>query len=251
VIEIFSEAKSLKRSISLLIFLVLFSVAGAGLASAQCPQSTIPATNFCLSGVGNGNSLDGIYVSPYQALINGVPTYVICDDFEDDVNLYETWTATSGTVGSSTVGLFGSESSAQYAQVAWLAGQLITNLPTLTSYQQDLLSYSIWSVFDPGTAPTSMNPGGTGVQGWLDSNPSGGLTYAAVQAEVALAPTSGNFSNVTVYTPVTGTESCCGRPQEFLTVSTPEAPSAANLAVDFLGLGVLLFGFQRYRLARR
>jgi hypothetical protein len=178
------------------------------------------------------------------ATVNGVSTYVICDDFEDEVTLDESWTATSGVVGSSTTGLFGSLSSAGYAQVSWLAGQLITNLPTLTSYQQDLLSYSIWSVFDPGTATT-------GVQGWLDANPAGGLTWQAVENEVALAPTSGNFSNVTVYTPVVGTQTCCGRPQEFLTVSTPEAPATANLAVDFLGLGVVVFAFRRYRFAGR
>lgn len=235
--------RNMKRLISQFAVVFSFCVLGVSTAAAQCP-TTNPPNNFCLTGVGNGNSLDGIYVSPYVATVNGVSTYVICDDFEDEVTVGESWTATSGVVGDpSTSGLFGSLNSTGYAQVAWLAGQLITNLPTLTSYQQDLLSYSIWSVFDPGT-PT------TGVQGWLDANP-GGLTWSAVQAEVASAPTSGNFSNVTVYTPVGGTQTCCGQPQEFLTVSTPEAPATANLAVDFLGLGVVVFAFRRYRFAGR
>ena len=172
----------MKRLVLSLGGVLLLGIAGASTAAAQCAPST---NNFCLSGVGNGNSLDGIYVSPYQAVINGVPTYVICDDFEDDVQVLESWTASSGTVGSSTVGLFGPENSAGYAQVAWLSEQLIWNLPTLTSYQQDLLSYSIWAVFDPGTATT-------GVQGWLNSH-GGILTWDAVSAEVASAPTSGNF----------------------------------------------------------
>lgn len=227
----------MKRLVLTLCGVVLLGVAGASTAAAQCPPSS---NNFCLSGVGSGNSLDGIYVSPYQAIINGVPTYVICDDFEDDVQVTESWMATSGTVGSSTAGLFGPENSAGYAKVAWLSEQLIWNLPTLTSYQQDLLSYSIWAVFDPGTATT-------GVQGWLNANPAGGLTWAEVSAEVASAPTSGNFSNVTVYTPVTGTQTCCGRPQEFITVNTPEAPGFANIAADAAGLGLLLFVFGRRR----
>ena len=209
---------------------LLLGVAGASTAAAQCAPTS---NNFCLDGVGNGNSLDGIYVSPYHAIINGVPTYVICDDFEDEVQVFESWTASSGTVGSSTVGLFGPENSAGYAKVASLSEQLIWNLPTLTSYQQDLLSYSIWAVFDP-----------TGVQGWLDGHPGGGLTWSEVSAEVASTPTTGNFSNVTVYTPQGG-QTCCGRPQEFITVSTPEAPGIANIAADLLGLGALLLVFRR------
>ena len=87
----------MKRLVLSLGGVLLLGIAGASTAAAQCAPTT---NNFCLSGVGNGNSLDGIYVSPYQAVINGVPTYVICDDFEDDVQVLESWTASSGTVGS-------------------------------------------------------------------------------------------------------------------------------------------------------
>jgi len=235
--------KKMRKMISQFAGVFLFCVAGASIASAQCPNPLPGSNNFCLSGVGNGNSLDGIYVSPYQALINGVPTYVICDDFVDDVNLYESWATTSGTVGSSTVGLFGAENSAGYAEVAWLSEQLMANLSSPS--QQDLLSYAIWAVFDPGT-PT------TGVQGYLDAN--GGLSWSAVQTELTAASshTSDNFSNVTIYTP-TGGETAGGSPraQEFVVVSTPEASTVANLAIDFLAFGALLFVFRRNRLATR
>ena len=253
VIEILSEAKSLKRSISLLIFLVLFSVAAGGLASAQCPVTT-PANNFCLTGVGNGNNLYGIYVSPYVATVNGVVgTYVICDDFADEVELNESWTVAQNTVGSAASnGLFSSSTAIDpttgYEEVAWLSQQLITGLPSLTAYQQQVYSYAIWSVFDANGTPS--NP--IGVNQVIGTT---GTFYNDVQTELgdaanAVEHGTTNFSNVAIYTP-TGGETCCGPAQEFVTVNTPEAPSVANLAVDFLGLGVLLFAFQRYRLARR
>jgi hypothetical protein len=233
----------------------LFCVVGAGLAVAQCPTPLPNGNNFCLSGVGNGNSLYGIYVSPYQALINGsgVPTYVICDDFEDEVILNESWTTTSYSVtGAATNGLFGNTSvptTTQYEEAAYLSGLLIGNLSNPNPQMQDLLSYSIWAVFDPGTAPTSGNSG-TGVQGWIDSHYiPGQLTYAAVQQELSVAAanaSSSNYSNVTVYTPTNGSENPgIGRPQEFLVVSTPEAPATANIAVDLLALGGLLFVFRK------
>jgi hypothetical protein len=234
----------LKRSI----FLVLFSVVTGGLASAQCLSSN----NFCLTGVGNGNSLDGVYVSPYVATVNGVVgTYVICDDFADEVDINESWTATQYTVGAATSnGLFSSSPSPAlgYQEVAWLSQQLITGLPTMTAYQQEVYSYAIWSVFDANG--TAANP--IGVNQVIGTS---GTFYNDVQTELGVAAnavenTPTNFSNVAIYTP-TGGETCCGRAQEFVTVSTPEAPGVANLAVDFLGLGVLLFAFQRFRLARQ
>lgn len=243
----------MKRSISLLIFLVLFSVAAGGLASAQCPVTT-PANNFCLTGVGNGNNLYGIYVSPYVATVNGVVgTYVICDDFADEVELNESWTVAQNTVGSAASnGLFSSSTAIDpttgYEEVAWLSQQLITGVPSLTAYQQQVYSYAIWSVFDANGTPS--NP--IGVNQVIGTT---GTFYNDVQTELgdaanAVEHGTTNFSNVAIYTP-TGGETCCGPAQEFVTVNTPEAPSIANLAVDFLGLGVLLFAFQRYRLARR
>lgn len=203
--------------------------------------------NFCLTGVGNGNNLDGIYVSPYTAVVNGVTTSVICDDFSDDVQIGENWTATAYSVTSAaTSGLFAGSTTTNpvlgYEEVAWLSQQLLSG--PQTSYQQDLLSYSIWAVFEP-----------TAVDSWLSaptSSPS--LSWSAVQTEVSAAASaapSGNYSDVTVYTPVNGTESCCGRPQEFVVVHTAEAPAAASLAVEFLGLGALLFLFRRFRFAAR
>jgi hypothetical protein len=229
------------RNILQFAVVLLVAVAGAGTAAAQaCGPG---GNNFCLNGLYNGVSLDGIYVSPYMAIVNGVETEVICDDFANEVALGESWTASEGVVGTSTEGLFGPENSAGYAQVAWLSEQLLMPANLSNPSQQALITYAIWSVFEP-----------TDVEAWLNANPSGGLTWSAVYAESQLAPTSGNFSNVDIYTP-TGGETCCGTAQEFVVVDAPksaaEASSPAILGIDFLGLGVLLFVFRHQRLAVR
>lgn len=210
-----------------------------------------------LTGVGNGNSLDGIYISPYTAAVNGViNTPVICDDFVDEVTLGESWNTSVGAVGSTSTGLFGTENTQGYGEVAWLSEQLLSNLSNPVAQGQ--ISYAIWSVFEP-----------TQVANWLqgkDGSPyNDTATYNAVfggggwlaQAATAVPDdaASSKFSNVTVYTP---SPSCapgtCGQAQEFLVVnkvSTPEASTVANLAVDFMAFGGLLFVFRRNRFAAR
>jgi hypothetical protein len=215
--------------------LLILGCAGVGLASAQ---------TFVLTGAGSNTVLDGIYISPYTATVNGVVnTPVICDDFFDEVYLGENWSTTAGTVGSTTTGLFGTENSQGYGEVAWLSEQLYSNPSNAGA-----ISYAIWAVFDS-----------SGVAGWLNSYGdtttynavfgSGG--YLAQAAAAVPGPGSGSsFSNVLVYTPVANSQSEGGRPQEFLVV-TPEAPSMANLAVDFMGFGALLLVFRRYKFAGR
>src|SRR6266481_5274888 len=49
--------------------------------------------------------LAGVYSSPYTALIDGTPTLIICDDFQTDVSIGDTWTATKTNVASLVNGL--------------------------------------------------------------------------------------------------------------------------------------------------
>ncbi len=213
-----------------------------------------PGIPFVLTGVGNGNVLDGVYISPYTATVNGVVgTPVICDDFEDEVQIGESWKATTGTIGtsSSTTGLFGAEKSQGYQEVAWLSEQLFANPSNAGS-----ISYAIWAVFDPGTS-TTYGVSTTGVSGWLNAYHDT-TTFQAVfgtggllsQAQAA-TQTSADFPGITVYTPVANTQSCCGRPQEFLVVSAAEAPAPVVLGIEFLGLGIMLYVFRRSRFAGR
>src|ERR1700689_2418331 len=102
----------MRRSIAALFFGLLFAVAGAGYATAQ--------STFTLTGVGSNIVLDGIYISPYTATINGVQTAVICDDFKDEVYVGESWMANSGSVVSPpTNGLLIADQG--YGAVAWLS----------------------------------------------------------------------------------------------------------------------------------
>jgi len=211
----------------------------------------IAGTPLTLTGAGSSIGLDGIYISPYTATVNGVAnTPVICDDFADDVYIGESWNASVGTVGSSTTGLFGAENTRGYGEVAWLSEQLFINPSNAGA-----ISYAIWSVFEQSA-----------VQSWLLSPPyNDTTTYNAVfgangwlaKAQIAVPndAASANFSNVSVYTP---SPSCpagsCGQAQEFLVVNkvtTPEAATEANLAVDFLAFGALLFVIRRPRTATR
>jgi len=191
-----------------------------------------------LTGV-NGNSYDGVYTSPYYATINGVATTVICDDFETESYLGETWLAkvtnVASVVGGSSTAKF--TPAQNYDAVANLATQLLS-VPA-SSEQAIILSYAIWDVFDQ-----------SGVQAWL-ANPSNGgdtlgisaLALADASAALSATYTTGEYSNVTIYT------STASSPQEFISVAAPEASTPILLAVDLLGF-IALIGFLRKRVSR-
>jgi hypothetical protein len=206
----------------------------------------IAGTTLTLTGAGNYTVLDGIYVSPYTATVGTIAnTPVICDDFVDEVTLGESWNTSVGTVGSTATGLFGTENSRGYGEVAWLSEQLLAN--ESNSLLQGQISYAIWSVFE-GSAVTSW------LNAWGDTTTEAGVAYWLGQAAANVpGPGSGStFSNVTVYTPSpSGLPGTPGQAQEFLVVGTPEASSVANLAVDFLAFGALLFVFRRNKFATR
>jgi len=196
---------------------------------------------FILTGTGNNTVLDGIYISPYTAVVNGVTTAVICDDFVDEVAVGESWDVTTGATGSSNTGLFGAENSSQYQEVAWLSQQLLGNLSNPGI--QGAISYAIWAVFENSAVKTWLNA-------WGDTT-----TYNSVfvgnNSWLAQAAnhTSGN-DTFTVYTP-NGNETCCGPAQEFVVMQTgnllaAEAPGPVILGIDLLGLGVLLFVCRRH-----
>jgi len=233
----------LKRKTSPLRAAFLLTALSASLACAATTQS------FQLTSAGSNTVLDGIYISPYTALINGVPTTVICDDFADEVALGETWQVTTSTVASLAPNVMwgtGSSSQQSYNEAAWLAGELLA--PPNQS-KMGAISYAIWAVFDP-----------TGVKTWLKAyndtttynsvfGSGGWLAQAAGQTY-----SPGQFSSISVFTPVAGTQSCCGLPQEFLDppgpVSTPEPPALAILGIDFAALAVFVGFFRRHLAAK-
>jgi hypothetical protein len=224
---------------------LFLGVVGASLAWAG-------SQTFQLTSPGNNIVLDGIYMSPYTALIGGVPTTVICDDFADEVALNETWQTTMSTVASlapnvrwaTDPAVSGYNEQQSYNEAAWLAGQLLgSSDPT----QMGQISYAIWAVFDP-----------TGVSNWLNGVTSpynDPTTYSAVFGSGGLLAqaasqsySAGQFSNISVYTP-TGAPPGYSMPQEFL-VRTPEASALTILGSDFACLGLFVVFFRR-RLAAK
>jgi hypothetical protein len=193
--------------------------------------------------------VDGIYVGPYYAQINGVDTPVICDDFGDESYLSETWGASVSTVadlGSNVK--WGSGNQLEYDEAAYLA-TLLASAPQ--SPNAAGLQYAIWQIFDPNGNGTT-DPGVInyiGATSALETEVLGYISQAAGQNY-----TPGEYANVTVYSydpsanpngPMCAGSPCpSSPPQEFLVVNTPEPSTLLMLA---LGIGGLLLFARRQR----
>ncbi len=198
-----------------------------------------------LTGVGDGANADGVYVSPYYGTITEAGStvytgYMICDDFNTESYLDTPWSAGSTNAGalngdqkftaSTYVDPFSTTNTVTdqqaYDAVAWLANGLLSASNVTNPTAQTNYSFAIWDIFD-GEA----------------IDPSGGA--AALIAE-AFAAAKGGYvgSDTTVYT-----ANPLGASQEFLVVSTPEAPLPATLAVELSALVGLIF-LMRRRLVR-
>jgi hypothetical protein len=219
--------------------------------------SALADTSMNLTGPGN-NPVDGIYVGPYYATVNGVVgTPVICDDFSDESYIPETWSATSTSVAGvnvlSPVDFFGVDGQQGYDAVASLAESLFSLSTSDPNYSKDaaVLQYAIWDIFQPGNALL-----GTGVAGYLTNYPDTtllGLAQADAAAALSASYTPGSFSNILILTPdsnqpmscsTTSGESC--PPQEFI-VQTPEPGTFGLLGIGLLMLGI--FARRKYSVA--
>ena len=214
---------------------ICLAICLAPLALAQTDTFTITDSNP------NGFTMGGVYVSPYlgtvqsgnQTIFSGM---VICDDFMDEVTVPESWTASASTVDSGGTGLFGSTSSTAYNEVAWLADTLLNNGNYNNRVAASELSFAIWEIFDPG-ASAYVTSVGSLTQSQVQS---------AVSGDITAAGKKGNYTGptVTVWTP-TSWKGDPSRPQEFLTIQTPEAPTLANLGVDLGALLAVIFVLRR------
>ena len=215
-------------------------------------SSVFADVNMTLTGPGNNGALGNVYVGPYQGTINGVSTPIICDDFFDDSYLNEAWTATVSTFSNLSQTKFGKGNTGsqdgvtqtvatQYEEAAWLAQQLV-NAPTSCGVGANCagdIQFAMWEVFDS----TGSNTPFSLLSGADFTNASWWLTQAQKQSFYA-----GEFSNVTIYTPVS-CSAVCGTtlPQEFMVVNTPEPSEIALLGVDLSGASALLFLLYRRR----
>lgn len=223
------------------------------LTCAAAPAAFADSGTMSLTGVGNGVTANGVYVTPYTGVINtplyNYSGYVICDDYTTDSTVGSQWNVklTDGAnvaggaakfVTSNVLNLafgpqtFSLNQQQSYDAAGYLANQLIANTVAnpnqAQALQQTDTAFAIWNLFDNNN---------TGYSTTNERN----LEIAAIQA--ALNDSSGNAysSNITI-----ATASPINASQEFLVVKAPEMnASGAGGALT------LLFGSVAVMLGRR
>jgi hypothetical protein len=215
-----------------------------------------------------GAVMGGVYTSPYEIAVNGTPTLLICDDFETDISLGYSWSASSTTltqISSATVGglkfasssydsaiLGGTNVAEDYATAGVLAAEMLS-LPNIGTPSEDTelvgeLSYAIWSLFD-NSLYTSLNSTGSTGYGSLTPGEVADVDADIVSAQALVAgATVGGITNLnnisingqpinslSVYTPNPLSAS-----QEFITISAPEPGSFAFTLIGLGSLGMMM-----------
>lgn len=230
--------------VSLCCFAIMGILGCGGGVYAQTASMTLTSPGI--------NIMDGVYVNPYYATINGVSTLVICDDYTDDTYQNESWTANvydisnvAQTRNTTKWGLTAAQQAQQYNEAAYLSTELLEAFQSNNTIAAGELGFAVWGVFDP-TAITSLS-------GW---NPIyGDAAQKYLYAAQTQTYTPGEFSNVLVYSPNTSNPITCpagdtcgptAPPQEFLVVHTPEPPVPFVWAFDLLAVVLGAFLWRRH-----
>ncbi|HUE51139.1 MAG TPA: hypothetical protein VMO80_02260 [Terriglobales bacterium] len=193
----------------LLVFLASLLLSSAALADS---------VNLALIGPG-GNNGGGVYTYPYNFSINGGPsTPLICDTFDNEIISGESWTANVNGLLSGN-GLFGND------PLAYKAAGLIFEGILAHTVNPTVGNWAIWGLFSSNAA---TNPYFFG---------SGAALLDAQYLLTAVFTSNSAVDGLVLYTPVSGTQSWGGTPQEF--IGLVPAPEPGELSLIFT---TLLFG---------
>jgi hypothetical protein len=183
------------------------------------------------------NVMGGVYVGPYNFTVGGQSMQLVCDDFLSTVVNGETWTAVTSTYPSLSNAKF--SGLVQYEEIGYLVQQMWANIknPTVVGY----ISWAIWDVFSPGVS--ANDPYGT-----LTSAQQTQINNWLTQATNNYS--TGNYSNLIVYTPVPGSQvpAGAGPPQEYIgIIPVPEPSTVLLLGIGLAGL-LIVGRSRRFRL---
>src|SRR5271168_134446 len=203
------------------ITLTLLLLAVAATASADTVSLTITD--------GGSNTSGGVYVGPYNFTSGGQSLQLICDTFANDVFPPETWNAQTTSFSNLSGTLFGSANQTKYLEVGYLAEAMFANLSNPGTVAD--IQWAIWDIFDAGSCGTGVSncdPYGTpndlnGINGW-------------VAAAIANPGMDSNYSNLVIYSPVSGWPAQDGVPQEYI----GQVPEPGSLMLMGSGLFSLL-----------